>query len=333
MRSSIGRSAGRTLGRTLVVTAGAAFWLSTMSGLWVTTLLLLGGQGRLVVHGSATPWDGYFMPWPVIAGASLTVAAAVAAFAGLTESIARRSPSAKAETAVYLVAGAAGSVAMAIALWLGPGGSHRLDTTTFITRPGVLAVVAMLVAAVPLIIGLASLRGPRLVPVAATALLVVFAVGLALRPVPFRPQPVSGPVPDWRADPNEPYPFSTPVPPLVPTAIDGSYDRAPTENYPDRPGCTRCQPYPLDAGRSILTFDRGRFRLEQQQPRYQSGGHYVVAGTHVTLFNDPECTAVRGVYRWAVDDGRLTLTVLFDPCAFGQRARDLTDRVWEVIER
>ena len=141
----------------------------------------------------------------------------------------------------------------------------------------------------------------------------------------------SGPAPDWRTDASEPYPFTTPVPPLSVTPLDGAYDREPTENYPDRPGCTRCQPYPLDGGRSVLTLDRGRYLLDQQRPRYQDAGHYVVTGDQVTFYNSPECGSVRGVYRWRLSGGQLVLTRLDDACGFGQRARDLTERVWQAL--
>jgi hypothetical protein len=122
------------------------------------------------------------------------------------------------------------------------------------------------------------------------------------------------------------------VPPLVETALEGTFDRPPTDTYvgPPRARCTRCPPFPKDAGRSTLTFDRGRYYLRQEQRPYGTFGHYEVARGHITLFNDPECGPVRGVYRWRLKDGVLTLTTLFDPCAFGQRARDMTDSAWTL---
>jgi len=163
---------------------------------------------------------------------------------------------------------------------------------------------------------------------ATVAAVLLFAVGLGLGVVPAPGPLAGGPIPDWRTDPNEPFPFTTPVPPPIPTVLDGHYDRSPTENYPDRPGCTRCQPFPLDGGRSVLTLDRGRYLLFQQQPRYVDRGHYVVTDDQITFFNSPECGSERGVYGWRVDAGVLDLTALLDPCGFGQRARDLTDEDW-----
>jgi hypothetical protein len=100
---------------------------------------------------------------------------------------------------------------------------------------------------------------------------------------------------------------------------------------PPRARCTRCPPFPKDAGRSTLRFDHGRYYLSQEQRRYRTFGHYVISRSHVTLFNDPECGNVRGVYRWRLEGDQLTLTTLFDLCAFGQRARDMTDSVWTLV--
>lgn len=140
-----------------------------------------------------------------------------------------------------------------------------------------------------------------------------------------------GPVPDWRVSMEEPYPFLASPPPLIPTPIDGRYSRDPTDlTGLTRIGCVRCQPYPLDRGDSVLTLDAGRWRLQHEAPPYRARGHFRVDGDVLTLFNDAECGRESGTYRWRVADGRLTLEMLDDPCAFGQRERDLTDRIWEV---
>ena len=168
---------------------------------------------------------------------------------------------------------------------------------------------------------------PRPARLATGAALLLLFIGLGLGIVPL----ASGPIPDWRTDPSEPFPFTTPVPRQIATVLDGRYDRPPTENYPDRPGCTRCQPFPLDGGRSVLTLDRGRYVLSQRQPPYIDRGHYVVTANHITFFNSPECGSVRGVYGWRIGDGELELTAVLDLCGFGQRARDLTDEDWSRL--
>lgn len=315
--------------RLLIIAAAATFAFSSVSGLWVTTIRLLGGQGALNVYGTATPWAGYFWPWFGVALASLSLAAAVAVYRQLRS----HGPATATERLGYAAAGLAGGGAMALALYFGPGGSFSSDAGLFIARNGPLAFVGLLLAAAPLVVAALLRPARRLLAVAATLSLVVATAGLALQPAaPFRPAPPTGPIPDWRTAPEEPYPFITPVPPLLATALDGTYDRPPTDTYvgPPRARCTRCPPFPKDAGRSTLTFDRGRYYLSQQSRPYKTFGHFVITRSHVTFFNDPECGAVRGVYRWRLVGNELTLTTLFDLCAFGQRARDLTDSAWTL---
>lgn len=318
------------IGRLLIIGAAVIFSASSLSGLWVTTIRSFGGGGSLRVHAGATPWDGYFQPSLVLALVGLSTAALEA-----TRRLRAGASVIRVERAAYCVAGVVAAGGMAVALLNGPGGSHTLGTGSLITRPGPLAFAGLLLAGSPLVIGLLLRPARRLTFLATSAALVavvVVVVVVAVNPTSFRPAPVSGPVPDWRTTPEEPYPFIRPAPPLVATAVDGIYDRPPTETYPgQRPTCVRCAPFPQDAGRSTLTLDSGRYYLSQVQPRYLSGGHFVVAGTHLTLFNDPECGKVRGVYRWRLENGQLELTKLFDPCAFGQRARDLTDARWRVM--
>jgi hypothetical protein len=139
--------------------------------------------------------------------------------------------------------------------------------------------------------------------------------------------------PDWRSDPDEPYPFTRPLPALEATAIDGTYTRQPTDPYTgSRATCQRCPPYPLDRGNSTLVFDRGRFQMRHAEPAYRSSGHYLVEGDRLTLLNDAECTQERGEYRWVLDHGELRVELLSDPCAFGQRARDFTAQPWSVAD-
>jgi hypothetical protein len=146
-----------------------------------------------------------------------------------------------------------------------------------------------------------------------------------------QPQP-DGAIPDWRDDPAEPYPFTTPIPAMEATAVDGVYTREPTDHYPgSRAPCVRCPPYPLDRDASTLILDHGRFEVFHVEPRFRAFGHYTVEGDRLLLFNDAECTHQRGEYRWSLQDGRLQLAVVNDPCAYGRRAGDLTDQPWRAI--
>jgi hypothetical protein len=133
----------------------------------------------------------------------------------------------------------------------------------------------------------------------------------------------------WRTDPNEPYPFTTPVPPRVPTPVDGTYIRtyeAGTKPIP----CRRCAPYRLDRGVADLELRAGRYRLVHEANAFTASGHFVIRGDRFELFNDPTCPEVRGVYRWRVDGGALHLQAVRDHCAFDLlRARYLSAAPWE----
>lgn len=314
--------------RLLVIVASAAFAFSSLSGLWVTTIRYLGGQGRLYVFGTGTPWDGHFWPWFGIALASILAAGGYALAMQLRRT---RTPPTR-ESLLYAALGLIGGGAMAVALYLGPGGSYYDDRGLLIAHPGPLAFVGLVLAGSPLVVAWLMRPARRALALATAGSLVLATTALALQPTTFRPQPPTGLVPDWRTTPEEPYPFTRPVPPLVETALEGVFGRPPTDTYvgPPRARCTRCPPFPKDAGRSVLRFDRGRYYLTQEERPYRTFGHYVISRSHLTLFNDPECGNVRGVYRWRLVGDQLTLTLLFDPCAFGQRARDMTDSVWTL---
>ena len=149
------------------------------------------------------------------------------------------------------------------------------------------------------------------------------------------PSPVGSPTGDpdlWRTDPEEPYAFVTPVPPLEPTPIDGTYHRDFTPGSKPVP-CRRCAPYRLDRGPSTFELTEGRFRLVHQGNDFRSQGHYLVEGERLILFNDPECPTTRGVYRWHIE-GELLLTLdeVDDPCPFDfLRARYLAAAPWEAV--
>jgi hypothetical protein len=298
---------------------------STLTPLWVGIVRTTGGSGYLNIYDNAPAWGGFFGPWLALA----TVAIALAAATAVTGLLLRRVLAARLEALNYLAAGGVAAAAVLAVLWVGPGGSRPEGFGFIVYRNGPAAHAALLLAGVVMLGGLLLLQAGRRLLTATAAIVVVAFVVTLVRPVPVVLPAAAGPLPDWQTDPNEPYPFSGVVPPSVATPVDGVYDRDPTDNYPGvRPGCVRCQPYPLDAGRSVLTLDRGRFRLEQVEKHYVATGHYVVTNNHITFFNDVECGKVRGVYRWRLEQGQLDFTPYLDLCAFGQRARDLTDRSW-----
>lgn len=145
-------------------------------------------------------------------------------------------------------------------------------------------------------------------------------------------------VPLWLSDTAEPYPFTTPVPPLEATPIDGTYVRRVTARMAGSGSvpCRRCAPYRIEVGRTEIVLDRGRYLVAHVAPnkpdssQFQSRGHFVVENERVVLFNDANCPKMRGTYEWQVDDGVLRLEVVEDECPFSDlRMRFLTATTWE----
>jgi hypothetical protein len=136
----------------------------------------------------------------------------------------------------------------------------------------------------------------------------------------------------WKDCPEEPYPFSTPLPPVEPTAIDGTYTREVGEDLAWAPGkCKRCPPYRLEPGTETLTFDRGRFFVAHEAPGFTSSGHFWQEGSQIRLFNDASCTQFEGLYEWTVTDDMLHLEAIDDECPFTQlRQRYLMAKDWSV---
>ena len=135
-----------------------------------------------------------------------------------------------------------------------------------------------------------------------------------------------------------PYPYTEPTPAPVPTEIDGTYMQILTldelggaSNALPFP-CRRCLPYARDPGVLTLIFFDGAYFVDHQMSGFHATGHYEVDGNRLTLFNDPNCSRVRGTYRWRTTGPSLQLEVVDDPCAFqGERATDLATGAWTKI--
>lgn len=137
----------------------------------------------------------------------------------------------------------------------------------------------------------------------------------------------------WRERADEPYPYVRPIPPLTATPLDGAYARALTlsDGATKAIPCRRCAPYRFNDGRAVLEFREGRYSVDHPAAAFRSLGHYVVEGSRVELFNDPNCARVRGVYRWTLQGSTLTLEVIDDPCPYDDlRATYFSARPWSA---
>jgi hypothetical protein len=82
-----------------------------------------------------------------------------------------------------------------------------------------------------------------------------------------------------------------------------------------------------------MQFDRGVMRIYYEVTGWRSLASYQVSGDHLFLFNDPYCIDATGEYQWELDNGKLSLKVLNDPCSFELRGKNLSDFSWDVCPR
>jgi hypothetical protein len=136
-----------------------------------------------------------------------------------------------------------------------------------------------------------------------------------------------------------PYPYTKPVPPEAPTALDGAYVRIiPVERLgPPMLAlplpCLRCIPFRITAGITTMILYQGRYFLHDQLSDFHALGFYEVHGRRVTFFDDPNCPTSRGDYRWSKSGSKLNFEVVDDPCPFDDlRARDLTTFAWTAFD-
>ena len=127
-----------------------------------------------------------------------------------------------------------------------------------------------------------------------------------------------------------PFPYGTPLPPALPSVLDGLYIRTiPMEGTPVP--CKRCAGYRLEGGIWSLYFDNGVVKVFQQDTDFEAIASFTVSGNQLTIFNDPYCEediTMAGTYTWGKDGDMLTLRIVNDPCSIGLRAKNLTATEW-----
>jgi hypothetical protein len=124
-----------------------------------------------------------------------------------------------------------------------------------------------------------------------------------------------------------PFPHTAPLPPQVPTVLDGTYTKFDPKKTPAVP-CRRCPDYVPEGGIWKLHLSKGVFRIFHEFTGWRSIGSFVVEGTQVKLFNDPTCIEVTGTYTWTLKAGRLNWVVVQDECAIEMRAKNLMQQPW-----
>jgi hypothetical protein len=126
---------------------------------------------------------------------------------------------------------------------------------------------------------------------------------------------------------RHPYPHLIPLPEAKRSDLDGTYTKVVVAKA-ERVHCLRCPDYAPEGGVWKLNLGQGVFRIFNPESGWKSIGTYIVAGDRILLVNDPTCIDALGLYRWRLDEGRLVLEVLDDPCAIKLRAMNLTQQPW-----
>ena len=124
-----------------------------------------------------------------------------------------------------------------------------------------------------------------------------------------------------------PFPYTLPLPVPKDTPLDGTYTKFETKESPPVP-CRRCPDYAPEGGIWKLNFNKGVFRILHKETGWKDLGSFFVSGDRLILANDPVCHEIIGVYLWHLEEGKLILKVIDDPCAIALRAMNLTKLPW-----
>jgi hypothetical protein len=127
---------------------------------------------------------------------------------------------------------------------------------------------------------------------------------------------------------RQPFPYLIPLPEPRAAEFDGTYAmRVPSTA--EHVHCLRCPDYAPEGGTWKIRFDRGVFRIIHLAGGWKSIATVIAAGDRLLLVNDPVCIDEVGIYRWKLDEGRLVLEAIDDPCAIRLRAATLTRQPWQ----
>ena len=125
------------------------------------------------------------------------------------------------------------------------------------------------------------------------------------------------------------YPYNTPLPPLTPTILDGTYTKFESKDATPIP-CKRCPDYMVEGGTWKLKLDRGTFRILHEPTGWRGLGSFTVSADRLVLFNDPKCPDLVGVYAWQHEAGTLILNTIEDTCAANLRGNNLENLPWLI---
>jgi len=126
---------------------------------------------------------------------------------------------------------------------------------------------------------------------------------------------------------RNPYPYLIPLPEAKPTVLDGTYIKVVVKEG-EHVHCRRCPDYAPEGGLWKLNLDRGVFRIFHEATGWRSIGTFLVAGDRLLLANDPTCQECIGVYTWKLEQDKLRIQTIDDPCAIKLRAMNFAQQPW-----
>lgn len=158
----------------------------------------------------------------------------------------------------------------------------------------------------------------------------------------FDTQPTTSPQPNntatnpwFELQQKNPYPYTLPLALPNRTILDGTYTKFELKETPPVP-CKRCPDYLPEGGIWKLSLSKGVFRIYHPNTGWKSVGTFFVTRDplaelprgQLILVNDPVCPDLIGLYHYAIEDKKLVLTVIEDPCSSRLRAANFTNLPW-----
>ena len=125
---------------------------------------------------------------------------------------------------------------------------------------------------------------------------------------------------------REPFTYTVPLVHMH-SILDGTYTKRAKKTSAIVP-CRRCPDWLPETGIWKMQFKRGTYRIIHNTTGWKSIGTFIVAGNRVLFANDPVCPEGIGIYHWKLEENRLILSVIDDPCAIQLRAKNLTETPW-----
>ena len=124
-----------------------------------------------------------------------------------------------------------------------------------------------------------------------------------------------------------PVAYAFPLPEPARSPVDGTYAKI-DPSWPQWWLCRRCADYRPAGGIWKLQFNQGVARIYYDVTGWRSMASFTATGDRLSIFNDLYCPDNVGEYRWELENGKLQLEVIDDPCSIDLRGKNLSNQPW-----